>query len=117
MKSPLYIEAQINIPFQYKQFNLHCIIRSSVFHTEILPMPYKVNLSNEVNCQINEAVSNRNKSPDLNVIEESCLMIIFLFVCFAAISLLSHFWLLQKKCLTSDKGDHNTTIRCTAGLF
>lgn len=48
IKSSLYIEVQINISFQDKQqFNLHCS-RSSVFHTEILPMPYKVNLSNEI---------------------------------------------------------------------
>lgn len=55
-----------------------------------------------------------------SVSSKSVLMMIFLFVCFAAISLLSHFGVLQKKCLTSDNGDHSQhhiTPLCTAGLF
>lgn len=70
-------------------------------------MPYKISISNEINCQINAAVSNRNKSPDITVIRDSCLMVIFKFVLLLS-QLLSDFWLLQKKCLTNDKGDHNT---------
>lgn len=116
IKSPLCIEVQNAIPFQGKQFNLHCMsIRSSVFiqnsyqcHTKSifltkLTAKSMKPLSTETNLQY--SMSSKRAVQGL------------FFVCFAANSLLSHVWSLQKKFLTSDKGDHNTTILCTAGLF
>lgn len=68
IESSLCTDVQDNTLFQCK-FNLHCInIYSSVFHTEFLPMPYKVNLSNGINWHINEAVNKRNRSPTRNLL-------------------------------------------------
>lgn len=107
IQSPLYTEVQIIVLFKT---NNSTRTASSSGHHFFVQESYKCHTKSVFLMKLT-AKSMQLLATGTNLqtsLSETAVWWLLFKICFAAISRLSDFWLLLKKCLTSDKGDHNT---------